>query len=239
MNKHITEKILNLIFPPVCPLCGEVLKIKTSGACAECRAKISYIKPPVCLRCGKEIEDGENALCSDCSNHTRSYIRGYPAMNYVDPLPESIAAFKYKNRREYGRFFAGEIARQCGQDILAVQPDVLVPVPVHAAKRRKRGYNQAEILAEELGAILGIPVDASLIRRSVNTLPQKELDHEEREKNLKKAFISTDKIVEYKRAVLVDDIYTTGSTVEACTQVLHASGVTKVYYTSICIGKGY
>ena len=114
-----------------------------------------------------------------------------------------------------------------------------MPVPVHKSKLRDRGYNQAEVLSVELGRRLKLPVDTGLILRDAKTTPQKGLSNQEREENLKRAFISSGKIVKYKSALIVDDIYTTGATVEACTRVLQSMGIKEVYYTSVCIGKGY
>lgn len=238
MNKIVT-KSLDLLFPPACPLCGNILGANEKYVCAECGSKISYIVPPVCLRCGKEIEDEDIEYCSDCSEHSRSYIRGFPAINYEEPVKSGVAAFKYHNRRDGAAYFAYEIAKRQGKAILDVAPDVLVPVPVHRTKKLKRGYNQAELLANELGKRLCIPVDRKILCRSSNTMPQKKLDPEARERNLKQAFVATDRNVKYNSVMLVDDIYTTGATIEACSAALHSKGIKNVYYTSICIGKGY
>ncbi len=232
------NKLLNLIFPPSCALCGGLLTRNEKYICDDCSMTLPRITGPVCLKCGKEIADEEAELCEDCNNHIRSFIKGYPAMNYEEPLRTSIAAFKYHDKKEYGEYFAYEIVRTCGGKILEEGPDVLVPVPVHKNKIKKRGYNQAEILAKELGRRLDIPVDSKILIRTLNTLPQKALNNIERENNLKKAFNSGEKCVKYNKVMLVDDIYTTGATIEACTKVLHDIGVSEVSFTSICIGRG-
>lgn len=234
----IREKLLRLLYPPSCPVCGELFR-DSENRHDECVMKLPFVREPCCLRCGKEIAEEEEELCSDCSNRARSYLRGFPAMNYLEPLPESLAAFKYQGRRDYAEFYAGEIVRHRGAAILAAEPDVLIPVPIHKAREKKRGYNQAEELARALSCRLHIPMETELLVRRINTLPQKSLNDDEREKNLKRAFISSDKIVKYKRAMLVDDIYTTGATVEACTKILLNKGIEAVYYTAVCIGKGY
>lgn len=159
-------------------------------------------------------------------------------MRYEGKVKDSLMDFKYRNRREYADFFAYEIVKRHGRDILEAAPEALVPVPVHWAKRRKRGYNQAKLLANGLSGYLNIPVDDTLIQRRINTIPQKKLDPVQRENNLKKAFLSAKNIVKYKSVMLVDDIYTTGATVETCTKVLRDIGIHEVYYTSVCIGKG-
>lgn len=238
IRKDITKHIMALVYPPECPFCGRLLSHGEKGICAECEPLIPRISAPTCLKCGKEIVDSEAELCADCGRQRRSYVRGFPAMNYVSPLRESISRFKYHNKKEYADFFASEIIRACGKNIMDVSPDVLVPIPVHKRKMRKRGYNQAAVLADCLSPKLGIPVDETIIERTVNTLPQKMLSDNERENNIKKAFNSCKKCVKYKSVILVDDIYTTGATVEACTRLLHNMGVEDVFYTSISIGRG-
>lgn len=230
--------MIKLIYPTRCVLCNEVISWKEE-ICDECRLRLSYVQSPYCLRCGKEIVDEEQEYCRDCEENPKSFLQGFPAMNYKDPLPDAIAAFKYHNRRQGAGYFARQIVRCRGEQILAANPEVLVPIPIHKRKKRQRGYNQAELLTRELGACLKIPVDTTILCRTQYTLPQKKLDAKSRELNLKKAFFSNERIVKYKSVMLVDDIYTTGATIEACTKLLKKHGVKDVYYTSICIGKGY
>lgn len=236
--KGIIDKALSLVYPPTCALCGDLLSKDERYICAACDVLLPRVTEPACFKCGKEISDDEAELCEDCSRYERSFVRGFPAMNYDEMFKESIAAFKYHGKRDYGKYFAYEIARSRGKDIAEANPEVLIPIPLHKKKLRKRGYNQAEIIARELGWRLGIPVDDKILIRTVNTLPQKRLNDVERENNLKKAFHSQEKRVKYNKIMLVDDIYTTGATVEACTKVLHDIGVTDIYYASICIGRG-
>lgn len=230
------KKVVDLILPPRCPLCESLLE----GArlvCDECRMKISYVQQPSCFRCGKEISDEEVELCEDCTGRDFNYIRGFPAINYVEPMRGSLARFKYHNCRTYAQFYADEIVRARGKQILAVAPEVLIPVPVHKRRLKKRGYNQAGLLAGALGKRLNIPVDAELLVRGSNTLPQKTLGASSRQANLNKAFQPGRNNVKYKRVMLVDDIYTTGATIEACAGVLRRMGCEEIYYTSVCIGK--
>lgn len=239
--KGLFEHIIRLVYPPACPLCGTVLsrKRRKNRICEDCEPKLIYVEPPVCLKCGKEIDDDEHELCVNCQKNPRSYVRGFPVFNYAGDIRKSLAGFKYHGKRVYAEFYADAIVKKHGDMLRLAGVQALVPVPVHKKKLKKRGYNQAEVLAAALGRRLSLPVESGLVVRTTNTLPQKELDDKEREKNLKKAFTSGDKIVKYKSVLLVDDIYTTGATIEACTRVLHGLGVEEVYYTSVCIGKGY
>lgn len=235
---NLRNKLINFIYPRTCALCGDVLGDSADYICPVCRPMIEYPSDPVCLRCGSEITDTEQELCADCTRHTRSFIQGYPAMKYQYPLDESIAAFKYHNQRDHAQFYANEIIKRHGKKLLGLGIDALVPIPIHKRKLQKRGYNQAEILADALAERLAIPVDTGLLQRVVNTEPQKSLDPEHREQNLKMAFQCSKKRVNYKKVMLVDDIYTTGATVEACTKILHAAGIPDIYYTSVAIGAG-
>ncbi len=231
------ERFISLIYPPACVLCKKILSKEEVYVCRDCKVKPEYIYGTTCMKCGKEIDNPEEEYCLDCQNHKRSFDRGFPAMRYKEPITNSLWEFKYNNLRSHGKYFAREIVKARGKDIVMVAPDVLVPVPIHKNKLYKRGYNQAQILAEELGEILKIPVDSYILERKINTLPQKELDNLGREKNLKRAFVCSDKIVKYNKVMLVDDIYTTGATIEACSNALKQIGIKQVYYTSVCIGR--
>ena len=233
------SRIGKVLYPEICPLCKKVIDGRKEYCCKECSIKLIPIKAPLCLKCGKEVDNEEQDCCNDCSGMIRSFVKGFPCLNYNEEMAKCLSDFKYHNMRCYGGFLADIIVKSKGREILLSAPEVIVPVPVHKAKLKERGYNQAEVLANELGKRLGIMVDNTLVERSARTTPQKHLSNKEREENLKKAFISTKKIVKYKSALIVDDIYTTGATVEACTGVLRSMGIKDVYYTSICVGKGY
>ena len=155
------------------------------------------------------------------------------------PVSSSIYDFKYKNKRVYGEIYGREMAEQFNDLIRMWEIDVLIPVPLHRKRQRKRGYNQAEIIARELGKRLGIPVDMSVIIRERETTPQKELGQKNRRKNLKKAFCLTGKRLIGKNILLIDDIYTTGSTIDAVAEVLMKTGCEKIYFLTISIGQGF
>ena len=143
------------------------------------------------------------------------------------------------DKEERAAFYAGQIVKRHGLTLQSLGIDALIPIPIHKRKLEKRGYNQAELLADALGKKLDIPVERELLARVVNTEPQKSLDPEHREQNLKNGFsMYRKKCVSYKKVLLVDDIYTTGATIEACTKSLHAAGIPDVYYTSVAIGTG-
>lgn len=116
---------------------------------------------------------------------------------------------------------------------------MIVPIPLHRKKKRLRGYNQAEIVAKHLGEMMGIPVDSRSVIRSRYTRPQKELNDKERKQNLKHAFSVTGQWKNYKTVLVIDDIYTTGSTIDTVAEELKSRGVQKVCFLTISIGQGY
>lgn len=231
--------LLDLLYPRRCPLCNAVLEFGEIKVCESCMNKQVRIRPPYCMKCGKTIEDGTEEYCGDCSALPKSFERGFPVFAYTGAIKDALYAFKYKNQRSYGEFFADCIDRQYGEKLRNLQLDGLVPVPLHRNKRKKRGYNQAEVLAGFLAERLDLPVYPAYILRVVNTSPQKELNDKIRLKNLNNAFKIGENTIKLKKVLLVDDIYTSGATIEACTKVLLNAGVEKVYYTSVAIGKGY
>lgn len=177
--------------------------------------------------------------CHDCMELSHEYTQGTGVFLYDDIMRKSISYFKYMGRREYGRFYAAA-AWKYKKDILKQwNLQVIIPVPVHISRKIKRGYNQAEIIARVLGEIMGLPVAVDAVLRKEKTTAQKELSPEERRKNLKHAFIKGRDPFLWKRVLLVDDIYTTGSTADAVSRVLKERGAREIYVLSVCIGKGF
>lgn len=241
MRHKIVEEFMDIIYPPRCPVCGEVKKEKSRLTCSGCLKKLVWIQEPQCKKCGKMLAGGKQEYCFDCSKTQYHFESGYPLWNYDDIMRKSIADFKYGGRREYGEFYGEALVQRYGNKFLALKVDAIVPVPVHYTKRRERGYNQTEIVADILGKRLEIPVWKDWLIRIRKTMPQKELNQLERLKNLEEAFAIKKQyyLQDDVKILLLDDIYTSGSTVEACTNVLLKAGVKKVYVSTLCIGKGY
>ena len=231
------EPLISLLFPRRCPVCGEVVQPFGHLICPKCVKELSPVKQPVCLRCGKEIDGGVAEYCPDCTKKKRTFERNFALLNYDGVASRSMSAVKYRGRREYLDFYGQAVCLRYGRAIRRASPDVIVPVPVHPSRKRQRGFNQAELLAERIGRRLEIPVCAKGLRRVKKTLPQKQLNQEERLRNLQRAFVPGRLPKGVRTVLLVDDIYTTGSTMEACGQALKTMGVEKVYGVTLCIGR--
>lgn len=232
------QTILDVLFPRRCPVCGEIVRPAGSLICPSCFQKLSFVTGPVCKKCGKEIVDETMEFCEDCMVHRHAFEYGVALLNYDEIARKSMVQIKYNNKREYLDFYGAALAKRYEKTIRRMQVDAIVPVPIHRSRRRKRGFNQAEILAEILGEHLGIPVEPDFLERNRRTLPQKELSPKERLKNLTGAFVAERLPDGVRRVLLVDDIYTTGSTLEACAQVLKRAGADFVYFAVICMTGG-
>lgn len=238
------QTLLDMLYPARCPICGEIIVPRNKMVCEACKEQLLYIVEPRCKRCSKPIEEQEKEYCSDCDKKKFHYNRGYAVWVYNDPMRNSIAAYKYRSKKEYSNFYIREILRLYGETLLRLSVDAIIPIPIHQSKYLERGYNQAELLAKGIGKELKLPVHTKLLIRCKKTLPQKNLSNKERLKNLSEAFEIKEKdlnidLKSIKKVLLVDDIYTTGSTIEACSVLLKSYGIDEIYFIVLCIGKGY
>ena len=235
--RKIYEVLTELLFPPRCPICDKIQKMKEKGICPECRKKIRYIREPRCMKCSKQLSDEEQEYCKDCTERDHFYKQGRALFDYR-AIDRAIYKFKYKGRKEYGEILGEEMAYFLGDYIHRIKPDALIPVPMYPAKKRVRGYNQAEVLADMLGKYLNVPVRADLVKRVKNTRALKALNRKERLNNLKNAFNLEGNGVKLNTIIIVDDIYTTGSTIDAVAKVFLKAGVENIYFVTLAIGEG-
>lgn len=234
----MVERLVNMIFPIRCPMCENIIVQKGKMICEDCDSKAVIIKEAKCEKCGKALLTGERLYCSDCNVINHKFKKGVSVFEHEGALRESVYRFKYNNAREYADYYGKVAAEVYERTFVKWGIDVIVPVPLYKNKEIKRGYNQAKVFADSISKYTGIPVDAKCLIRRKSTVPQKELSIEMRKANLEKAFAVDDlKVLKYKNILLVDDIYTTGSTIDACAKVLMAAGVENVYFVCISTGR--
>lgn len=227
-----------LLFPRRCPLCDVILweDEKNGGFCRACQEKTVAVKDCVCEKCGKEVKQGEE-FCTDCRRRKHFFEQNRSLYLYQGKMKGAMYRLKYANRRCYAKIFAEKMAQEYGGWIQKEGIEGIIPVPLYWRKKRQRGYNQAEVLARELGECLGIDVYPDLVVRVRDSKPQKKLNYQERKNNLKNAFKIRQSAVKLRKILVIDDIYTTGSTMDEVSRMLLASGVKEVYCLSVCIGK--
>ena len=228
------RKILDIFYPRCCPVCQKILKDQRRMICPECEKKLRPIGHPRCYKCGKPIEEGE--YCKDCQKHTHIFDQGRGIFVYDGIMRRSVTRYKYYGCREYGDFYAKEMYRYAWKNLNQWKPDLIVPVPIYKSKERLRGFNQAAYLANRLGCYTGIPVDTDLVQKVVKTKSQKKLNAMQRRKNLEKAFLVT-KNIRGKDILVIDDVYTTGSTIDAMAGCLRKRGAKNIYFLTVCIGR--
>lgn len=236
--KNIVPRVL---FPPKCPVCGKITEDYEDKVCSTCIRRLPIVSGSRCMRCSKQTDDNE-MLCADCRIRKFTYVQGYALWHYDISSKNIMKGLKYYGRRDYVDFIAAELVYHARFRIKEWQPDGIVPVPLHLSKYKKRGFNQAEVIAREVSVLCGVRLINDVLFRTKKTRPQKYLDDKDRESNLKDAFsVNTYNLKQYhniKRVIIIDDIYTTGSTIDACARKLKEAGITS-YFLTVCIGDGF
>ena len=232
--------MITWIYPERCPVCLKIVMPKGAMLHPECKRKLDIIKEPVCMKCGAPLSSEEEEYCEAChSAADRGWDLGSSLFPYHGTLGTALRLVKKDGRTEFVRFFAKQLKQSRRAFIERVAPECIVPVPLHPSKQRRRGFNQAELLAEALGEETGIPVRL-LLKKTKKTRDQKSLSKQQRKKNVSNAFC-VDKMAIGKQlpesVLLLDDVSTTGSTLTACAKVLKAYGVKRVAFLSICVAE--
>ena len=216
------EITLNLLFPKWCVGCGK----EGSLICSSCLSALPPVAPPICPRCGKPQPSG--ILCASCVSWQAEIDGIRSPFRFDGVMRQAIYQLKYRNIRALAKPLA-----QLMCDYLVTNPlpvDVLVPVPLHRKRMRERGYNQSGLLARELGKFMDLLVVADCLVRQRHALPQARTSNvEERQSNVAGAFACRDNRLKDKQVLLIDDVSTSGATLDACAGVLKAAGAASVW----------
>jgi ComF family protein len=228
--RPILGRLADLLLPPVCIACRA--PIASHGLlCGACFASIDFIAPPICARLGVPLpyDAGEGSLSAAAIAFPPVYDRARAAARYSDTMRELIQSFKYRDRQEGLPLFARWL-KKAGTEVIA-GADLVVPVPLYPSRLWWRRFNQSAMLASALGRITGIPVDCFTLKRVRRTASQVGLSADQRRRNVAGAF-KVDKArsshVRKKNVIVVDDVVTTGATVEACARALKRAGAARV-----------
>ena len=223
--------LLSLFYPPVCAICSGEVPGK-EYLCQACQAKAPRIQPPFCAKCSEPFFGAVNGpfFCSNCSNqklYFEAAVAVYQSRGIVRRL---VHEFKYGYRAYLRHVIAGWLCAALDDPRLRGRAfDCIAPVPLHPARQRERGFNQAELLGQLVAARTGVPL-RRLLERTRYTTTQTAFDRAERMKNLRNAFHLRKKAdVRGLRVLLIDDVLTTGSTLSACARVLRRAGASSVY----------
>lgn len=212
---------LDWIYPPRCGGCEK----PGSRWCSSCEQKSKIIQSPICMRCGQNINDGEE--CGNCRQHPPSYSALRSRYLFEGPLRLALHRLKYKNDIALGETFSYPLIGLFHDTNWS--PDIIVPVPLGVARQAERGYNQASLLAYPLALATGIKYKGKVLKKVRETSSQVGLSFDERRTNVRDAFRAEKKIVLGKKVLIIDDVCTSGATLDACSSALLDEGAKEVF----------
>jgi ComF family protein len=226
------KELSDALFPPLCLACSEVLSDTAPEVfCPDCRQRITFITGSRCPVCGIIFPDSpsEDHLCGNCLEHKPWFSYARAAVSYEGVILDAIRRFKYGRDITTGSALATFLAGFDFDDLDFNMFDAIIPVPLHIKRLRERGFNQSLILARALGKKHNLNVDFSLLKRRKLTLTQTGLDKKDRVKNISGAFVAgPQEKIRGRNLILVDDVYTTGATINECAKALIRTGASKV-----------
>lgn len=237
--KAYVESFLELLYPEknTCFICDAYdEKIKESYICSDCTKDFDHLIPPLCSKCSKPLDySSSTMLCPDCVMDEKCFEKNISLFSYDGLVKKSIYNYKYHNKPYLYKMFGNMLFEYMVKNNY-LDFDFITSVPLHASKMRDRGFNQSELLCVFLSKKLNIPY-IDMLKRVKKTSKQSEKSKEQRKISLNDAFtikksrnINT---IRSKNILLVDDVYTTGSTVNECSKILLKYGVNKVYSITI------
>lgn len=221
VTRDWSTRLLDLLFPSRCVNCKRL----GSSLCAQCLATIQPITSPVCARCGNPLYD-RDVICSECRAHPRAITQIQSVCWHDGAARRAVHALKYENRRDVVPVLSRFLAAKLVTSGLAI--DLITGVPLHPTRELERGYNQADLLAIDTATARGVRY-ARVMRRTRATRDQVGLDPTERRLNVADAFSADTKQVAGKNVLLVDDVATTGATLDACAAALYQAQARAVY----------
>lgn len=237
MANSVYFSLLDWIYPPKCISCGMIFAPvhgePTQWICENCEPLLEPIPDPVCPICGYPTTEGFD--CPSCKNKKMHYDIHRAAFVYDGVLRDLLHDIKFRSKRRTAQGLGAVLA----ETIINwnINGDLIIPIPLHPSKKRSRGFNQASVLALPFSKSLKIPMADNMIKRVKRTAPQSNLTPIAREQNLQNAFsLNTRKYnPRNKQIILIDDIYTSGATMNACTKILKDHGADKIICISLSL----
>ncbi len=224
---------LDLVYPPCCGLCGDRISSDQRVICDDCEAGLLSIHAPYCERCSHPL-DAPMASCPVCPGRTFYFDGAFSGFLFNRPLQELVHQLKYRNRPGIGRFLGSLLAKRVEREPRIPHITALVPVPLHPLRERERGYNQSACIARGISDETGIPILDDILVRNRNTPTQTSLSSEARTVNMEGVF-TVNRVATVRDATvsLIDDIFTTGATLNSCARALLQAGAARVFALTI------
>jgi ComF family protein len=241
MVYKILQKFLNFIYPPLCVFCKKLIEDENAFLCVECWSKLKFIQEPCCNICSTPLKYkiSENDICASCIKQIPLYNKAKAVFVYNDAIAKLIYKFKYYDNTHLSDFFAKIMVKRAG-DILN-KIDIIIPTPLHKKRLEIRKYNQSGLLATKISKLSKKQCVVDLLQRKKHVAPQVKLKGERRITNLKSVFQINPKYVDKKKNLcytnksylLIDDVMTTGTTINECVKILLRKGAKSVYALTI------
>ncbi len=245
---YLQKLALDLFFPETCAKCGKLLNFDEPGVCAECWRSVRGLSGHFCLRCGSNYDVDQNRQCARCIQGKNLFKQACSLGYHEPPLNELVSRFKYGEGLRWHRrqksmhmadFLGARMARLLPLRKHISHSALIVPVPIHANKLAERGFNQSEILAAAIARKTGLPLDTVGLIRIVETQTQAKLDARQRLENVKDAFAVINPLTFIEQNILlIDDVLTTGATINACAGKLLEAGAQQVCVMTIARAAG-
>lgn len=225
--RRVGSELLGLLFPFRCTSCKRVDEV----LCEDCRAAFAPVQAPVCVQCGQPA-DTQGTRCWRCQQHETSYVACRSIFGFEGTLRIAVHGLKYEGRVEIASLLAHEMIEGLVRDHPEHEEwplEAVLAVPLHPAREAERGYNQARLLARPLADQWGLPLLDDALWRVRDTRPQLGLNAQDRRQNVSDAFQADEWLVNGLAVLLVDDVRTTGATLESCSAALISAGAQAVY----------
>ena len=231
------KDLLAFFFPPICVSCGEKLSRDDEHFCSACRSTFTSVPRPQCPTCGAPLGNKviEGKRCPNCPQDTIYFDRARAPLLYEGAIADGIIALKFHSRPELAELFGRILFFFLRTRLKDLRIDGIVPVPLHPRRFYTRGFNQAEEIANTLSKLSGLPIWGEVLRRTRHTRPQTRLPHSLRGQNVMGAFVVTfAEPIRQRHVILLDDVYTTGSTLNACAGALKRAGAREITALTVC-----
>lgn len=229
----LADGIMDFLYPRIdCVCCGKRLEKKAAhGICMDCVGSLPFIQDPKCSICGRTVNQGTD-ICLECRYHGHSYDQALAVFEYSMVIREMIHRYKYGGEYSLSRtfgFFLSELFYESNWKV-----DLMIPVPLHKNREKSRGFNQSALLGDYMSQRTGISCNDKVLVRSVDTKSQTGFNRDKRAENMKNVFNIVDAhAIKDKNILIIDDVHTTGATIDSCSQTLRWAGAKKIFALTI------
>jgi ComF family protein len=237
---ELKDDVLDFVYPQSCPICQKPLGKKEKEVCEDCWGTLAILPAPFCPYCKSFLEESSGILKHVCPSLGRPGDGPIAAVRslgiFDDHYQELIHRFKYGKKIPLGKRLAHRLGEVVVQEKDFAGCDLILSVPLHRARYRERGFNQSEIVAEGISRVTGIPILQGVLKRKKNTRDQTYLNAQQRAENVKDAFVMGQlEKVKNKKVILVDDVTTTGATLNECARMLHRAGAETIFAATLAV----